>query len=155
MELQNSSRGVVNIKNDNNECFRWCHARFLNPQKKKPSGSTNRIEREGEITKFYYEGTEFAVSVKGYAKLECKNRININVIGYEDKEFYPVYISKGSNEDVFNVLVITEGEKKNCVLIKDFNKLMYIIRPKVVIESILAYTVYNVLAQKRCLQSIR
>lgn len=32
---------------------------------------------------------------------------------------------------------------------------MYIIRPKVVIESILAYTVYNVLAQNRCLQSTR
>lgn len=115
----------------------------------------NKSDRERERTKFDYEGTEFAVSVKGYAKLECKNRININVIGYEDKEFYPVYISKGTNEDVFNVLVITEGEKKNCVLIKDFHKLMYIIRPKVVIESILAYTVYNVLAQKRCLQSIR
>ena len=63
--------------------------------------------------------------MKGYAKLECKNRININVFGYEDKQFYPIYISKGSNEDVFNLLVITEGEKKNCVLIKDFNKLMY------------------------------
>lgn len=98
--LQNSSRGLVNIKNDNNDCFRWCHARFLNPQKKEPQRiNKSEREREIEITKFDYEGIEFAVSVKGYAKLECKNRININVFGYEDKEFYPIYISKGSYED--------------------------------------------------------
>lgn len=89
--LQNSSRGLVNIKNDNNDCFRWCHARFLNPQKKEPRRiNKSDREREIEITKFDYEGIEFAVSVKGYAKLECKNRININVFGYEDKEFYPI-----------------------------------------------------------------
>lgn len=119
MELQNSSRGLVNIKNDINDCVRWCHARFLNPQKKDPQRiKKSDREREIEITKFDYEGIEFAVSVKGYAKLECKNRININVFGYEDKQFYPIYISKGSNEDVFNLLVIAEGEKKNCVLIR-------------------------------------
>ena len=72
----------------------------MNPQKKEPQRiNKSDREREIEITKFDYEGIEFAVSVKGYAKLECKNRININVFGYEDKEFYPIYISKGSYED--------------------------------------------------------
>jgi len=32
-ELRNSSKGLINIKNeDDNECFRWCHIRHLNPQ---------------------------------------------------------------------------------------------------------------------------
>ena len=31
LELQNSAKGLINIKNDDNECFRWCHVRFLNP----------------------------------------------------------------------------------------------------------------------------
>ena len=35
-ELQNSGKGLINLKNDNNKCFRWwCHIRFLNPQKNK------------------------------------------------------------------------------------------------------------------------
>ena len=33
-ELQNSRKGLVNLKNEDNECFRWCHIRYLNPQEK-------------------------------------------------------------------------------------------------------------------------
>ena len=36
VELRNSSRGLVNLKNEHNECFRWCHIRYLNPQEKNP-----------------------------------------------------------------------------------------------------------------------
>ena len=35
-ELQNLAKGLINIKNKDNECFRWCHVRHLNPQKKDP-----------------------------------------------------------------------------------------------------------------------
>ena len=30
-ELQNSLKGLINLKNEDNECFRWCHIRYLNP----------------------------------------------------------------------------------------------------------------------------
>ena len=36
VKLRNSSRGLVNLKNEDNECFRWCHIRYLNPQEKNP-----------------------------------------------------------------------------------------------------------------------
>ena len=36
-ELCNSGRGFINLKNNDNECFRWCHIRHLNPQKKRSS----------------------------------------------------------------------------------------------------------------------
>ena len=32
-ELRNSSKGLINMKNKDHECFRWCHIRHLNPQK--------------------------------------------------------------------------------------------------------------------------
>ena len=31
-ELQNNLKGLINLKNEDNECFRWCHIRHLNPQ---------------------------------------------------------------------------------------------------------------------------
>ena len=31
-KLGNSRKGLINIKNEDNECFRWCHIRHLNPQ---------------------------------------------------------------------------------------------------------------------------
>ena len=36
MELRNPKKGLINIKNKDNECFRWCHIRHLNPQEKNP-----------------------------------------------------------------------------------------------------------------------
>ena len=35
-ELRNSMKGLINMKNEDNECFRWCHIRHLNPQEKYP-----------------------------------------------------------------------------------------------------------------------
>ena len=31
-ELRHSRKGLINIENEDNECFRWCHIRHLNPQ---------------------------------------------------------------------------------------------------------------------------
>ena len=33
IELLNSAKGLINMKNKDDECFRWCHVRHLNPQK--------------------------------------------------------------------------------------------------------------------------
>ena len=35
-ELRNSAKGLINLKNVDNECFRWRHIRHLNPQDKYP-----------------------------------------------------------------------------------------------------------------------
>ena len=34
--LRNPMKGLINIKNKDDECFRWCHIRHLNPQIKHP-----------------------------------------------------------------------------------------------------------------------
>ena len=34
VELRNSAKGLLNIQNKDNQCFRWCHIRYLNPQNK-------------------------------------------------------------------------------------------------------------------------
>ena len=36
IELRNPNKGLINLKNEENECFRWCHIRYLNPQGKDP-----------------------------------------------------------------------------------------------------------------------
>ena len=33
IELQNPAKGLINIKNKDDECFRWCNIKHLNPQK--------------------------------------------------------------------------------------------------------------------------
>ena len=122
-ELKNSAKGLINIKNEDNECFRWCHIRHLNPQAKNPK-RIKKVDKQ-YIENLDYSGIEFSVTVKQYNKIEKQNEININVFGYENKQPYPIYVSKEMHEDHMNLLLITENENKHFVLIKDFNKFMY------------------------------
>ena len=91
-ELRNSRRGLINMKNEDNECFRWCHIRHLNPQAKYPQ-RIKKFDKE-YINKLDYSGIEFPVTTKQYNKIEKQNEININVFGYENKQPYPIFVSK-------------------------------------------------------------
>ena len=122
-ELRNSAKGLINMKNKDNECFRWCHIRHLNPQDKDPQ----RIKKTDKqfIEKLDYSSIEFPVTVKQINKIEKQNNICINLFGYEEKQKFPIYISKEKYQDHMELLLITEGENKHYVLIKEFNKFMF------------------------------
>ena len=122
-ELRNPKKGLINIKNKDDECFRWCHIRHSNPQTEHPE----RIKKEDKkmINELNYEGIEFPISQKHYNKVEKQNSISINMFGYEDGQPFPIHISKETFEDQMNLLLITKDEKKHYVLIKDYNAFMY------------------------------
>ena len=122
-ELRNPAKGLINLKNKDNECFRWCHIRYLNPQGKDPQ----RIKKSDKhyIKNLDYQGIKFPITIKQINKIEKKNSIRINVFGYEEKQPYPIYISNEKYEDHMELLLITKDENKHYVLIKDFNKFMY------------------------------
>ena len=123
MDLRNSKKGLINMKNEDEECFRWCHIRHINPQIK----YSERIKKEDKkmINELNYDGIDFPLSQKHYDKVEKQNSIRINVFGYEDEQPFPIHISKETFEDQMNLLLITKDEKKHYVLIKDFDTFMY------------------------------
>ena len=122
-ELQNLAKGIINIKNNDDECFRWCHIRYLLPQNKNPQ-RIKECDRK-YVKDLDYSGIEFPISVKQYNRIEKQNSINVNVFGYEQGQPYPIYISKEKFESCLNLLLITKEEVKHYCLIKDFNKFMY------------------------------
>ena len=67
-ELRNPKKGLINIKNKDDECFRWCHIRHLNPQEKNPQ----RIKKKDKkmINELNYDGIDFPLSQKHYNKVE-------------------------------------------------------------------------------------
>ena len=91
----------------------------------KSTRDSSRKDRKSDREVLLQLDYDYPVSTKDYSKLEWKNTININVFGYENKEFYPFEVSKEHNKDVLNLLLITKDEKRHYVLIKDFNKLMF------------------------------
>jgi len=121
-KLQNSMLGLINPKNlDDNECFRWCHVRKLNPIKRNPQRITLK---DKELAKTLdYSGISFPVSYNDYNKIEKQNQINVNVFGYLGF-FYPIYLSKEKYDNYLEVLYIEEEEKSHYVLNTNFDRLM-------------------------------
>ena len=122
-ELRNSAKGLINLQNKDNQCFRWCHIRHLSPQQKYPQ-RIKKFDKE-YIKNLDYADDTFPVVQKDYRIIEITNNININVFGYEKQEPYPVYISNEKFNDMLNLLLITKGKEQHYVLLKDFNKFMY------------------------------
>ena len=67
-EIRNPMKRLINIQNENNECFRSCLVRYLNPVTKMPSKVKN-VDREF---------VKQLVNKKEYTKL--KNRIIFQLI---------------------------------------------------------------------------
>ena len=70
LELRNPKKGLINIKNQDNECFRWCHIRMLNPIDKHPE----RVKKEDKdmVDRLDYNGIEFPISKQTTIRLRRK-----------------------------------------------------------------------------------
>ncbi|XP_065664717.1 uncharacterized protein LOC136086350 [Hydra vulgaris] len=94
-------KAIINIKNEDNQCFKWCIARALNPTAK----NSERIE--------------FPVSLNQVTLFEKNNHdISVNVYGFE-KSVYLLRISKDNDrQHLIDLLLISNGEKRHYCLIK-------------------------------------
>ena len=111
-KLKNPMKGLINIKNNDNKCFLWCHIRHLNPLK-------IYHERKAKVDKkiindFDYEGTKFPVSKKDYCRIERQNNILT----------YPVYLSDQKCHNSMDLLLTSDENKSHYMYIKDFNRFM-------------------------------
>ena len=123
-ELRNSKKGLINLKNEDDKCFLWCHVRHLNPQKKDPE--RNKTSDREFAKKLDYSGITFPVTIKQIPQTERQNQININLFGYHEKRVFPIRISTENYHDHMELLYIGEKQtvKNHHVYIKDFNRLM-------------------------------
>ena len=83
-KLSNSMKGLISIKNEDNECFKLCHIRFINPQDKHPK----RIKKQDkEIAETLdYRGINFPVKARNYEIIEERLNINVNAFGYGNRK---------------------------------------------------------------------
>ena len=116
-------KGLINIKNNHNKCFFWCHIRHLNLVERNPQ----RITKEDKeiVNKLDYEGVNFPVSKKDYCRIEIKNKTCINVFYYDNKLTYSVYLSDQHFNDNIDLLLISNEFKSHYVYIKDFDRFMF------------------------------
>ena len=122
-ELKHPIKGLINIQNNDNKYFMWCHVKRLNLSGVK----LERMQKEDRefCKKLNHQGVDFPVSKKDYGKIEVLNKININAFCYEKKAVYPVYLSDRKFDDSMDLLLISNTFVSHYVYIKDFNRLMF------------------------------
>ena len=118
---------IVNLKNEDNECFKWAVARALNPIGKNAERITNEVREQAKLLN--WTGLEFPTSVKLIGKFGKQNAdVAVNVFGYETegkKECVcPLRISGLQREQVVNLMLISDGEKSHYCWIKDVGRLL-------------------------------
>ena len=113
---------IINMKNEDDMCFKWAVARALNPVEGDAERITKLLSKQAE--ELNMKCIEYPVSLKDIDKFEKQNpSISINVFGFEGNT-YPLRISKRTNGKPVNLLMISNGEKVHYCLIKNMSRLL-------------------------------
>ena len=82
-------KAVINMKNDDDQCFKWAVTRALNPTDNHPERVTKELRDQAE--KLNWDGITFPMKVKDIPIWEKNNNKLVNVFGYdEDKKIYSI-----------------------------------------------------------------
>ena len=121
IELRSPRKELINIKNNDQKCFLWCHVRHINPSKEHPGRIKKIDKRLASILN--YDGIEFPVQEKDFSKTETKNNSCINVFCYENKLTYPIQVSDQEFEKSMDLFLVSNKNKSHYVYIKDFKQI--------------------------------
>ena len=103
-----NKKAVINMKNDDDQCFKWAMTRALNPVKKNSDRITNELRSQAED--LVWEGITFPMKVKDIPIWEKNNDKFVSVFGYDD-ESKKIYTIKMCDE-LTSVVLDEEQDKK-------------------------------------------
>ena len=107
-----NKKAIINVKNEDNECFKWCVLRALNPKNTNPDRIDNDLKSKQDTLNM--KGIRYPVSFRDIDRFESQNpNISISVVGYnQDKRVYPLKRSNytGCEHDI--VLLLLKEVKK-------------------------------------------
>ena len=75
-ELKKTKNGLINIKNNDQKYFLWCHVRHINPVKMHPERIT--LTDKQPANELHYDEIEFPVDKEDFSTIETINNIFIN-----------------------------------------------------------------------------
>ena len=113
---------VINMKNDDDQCFKWCVSRALCFVNDHPERITKTLKEFSE--RLNWSGLSFPVDLKQIKIFEKLNPLlSINVFGFEEG-FYPLIISETKKRINIDLLLISDREKQHYCLIKSLSRLL-------------------------------
>ena len=116
-------KAVINMKNNDDQCFNWSVTRALHPVEKNSERVSKELNDQSE--RLDWSGLKFPVKLDQIVIFEKNNpEISINVFGFEG-DVYPLRLSKRSErEQTINLLLISDEAKQHYCLIKSLSRLL-------------------------------
>ena len=115
-------KAVINMKNEDDECFKWCVARALSPVENHPERITQKLRKQAE--ELNWKSREFPMEKDKIEKFEKNNPfVSVNVF-YLDGSVHSLRISEVERENNIDLLLIEEDVKKHYCLIKNLSRLL-------------------------------
>ena len=124
-EALRNKHAIINMKNEDEECFKWCVLRALYPKDK----NAERIDKDlkSKQDSINMKGIRYPVNFRDIDRFESQNpEISITILGYnKDERVYPLKISRytGCKHDI-TLLLIKDGEKSHYCLVKNLSALL-------------------------------
>ena len=124
-EALKNKNAIINMKNQDEECLKWCVLRALNPKDIHPERVDKDLKSKQDTINM--KGIRYPVNFRDIDRFESQNpNISISVVGYnKDERVYPLKISKytGCEHDIV-LLLIKDGEKSHYCLVKNMSALL-------------------------------
>jgi hypothetical protein len=119
-EVLAKKKAVVNIQNEDDECFKWAVTSALYPAEK---DSQRVTKHKGNAKKLNFTNISFPTQLKDIHYFEKQNSVAVNVFGFENK-VYPLRISKETHDKCVDLLLISDDTKQHYCWIKNFSRLL-------------------------------
>ena len=86
---------MINIQysDDDNECFKWCLVKYVHSADHNPRRTT-KVDKDVAKKTLDFKDIKFPVKIRDIPKIEKNYSVGVCVFGYENKEQYPVFVSK-------------------------------------------------------------
>ena len=120
-----NKNAIINMKNQDEECFKWSILRALNPKSIHPERIDSDLKSKRNTLSM--EGIRYPTNFRDIDRFEHLNpNISISVLGYnKEEQVYPLKISKCTKRkhDIV-LLLIKDGEKTHYCLVKNISALL-------------------------------
>jgi len=94
-----AKKAIINMKNKDNECFKWCITRALNPVGANDHSTRITKELKKQAESLNWNGIMFPTTLREIDKFESNNNdISVNVFGYEIWDLFIFYEFRRTSE---------------------------------------------------------
>lgn len=117
-----AKQAVINVKNEDNECFKWAITSAVFPQKTHPERMNAELRANSET--FDWTGIDFPTPLNQIDHFERSNGLSINVFGWDEGGVYPLRISKHEDERYVSLLLLESYGNQHYCWIKNESALV-------------------------------